>query len=100
MDKPNELAVAIAALETKVNSMSNRLDNVEKHQLQLIELASFGKGSLKTLTMLELSWEQLVTAVMVVAFIIRSEFSTRINAKNITELWSHVNRLRDDLTKR
>ena len=52
MDKPNELAVAIAALETKVNSMSNRLDNVEKHQLQLIELASFGKGSLKTLTML------------------------------------------------
>ena len=52
MDKPNDLAVAIAALETKVNSMSSRLDNVEKHQLKLIELASFGKGSLKTLTML------------------------------------------------
>ena len=32
--------------------MSNRLDKVEKHQLQLMELASFGKGSLKTLTML------------------------------------------------
>ena len=32
--------------------MSDRLDKVEKHQLQLMELASFGKGSLKTLTML------------------------------------------------
>ena len=50
--------------------------------------------------MIELSWEQLVTAVMVVAFIIRSEFSTRVNGKNITELWTHVNKLRDDLTKR
>jgi hypothetical protein len=32
--------------------MSTRLDKVEKHQLQLMELASFGKGSLKTLIML------------------------------------------------
>ena len=52
MDNSNELAVAIAALETKVTSMSSRLDNVEKHQLKLIELASFGKGSLKTLIIL------------------------------------------------
>tara|TARA_R100000750_G_scaffold51068_1_gene36018 strand:- start:77 stop:229 length:153 start_codon:yes stop_codon:yes gene_type:complete len=50
--------------------------------------------------LIELSWEQLVTAAMVVAFIIRSEFSTRVNGKNITELWIHVNKLRDDLTKR
>ena len=52
MDNQNELAVAIAALETKVTSMSDRLNNVEKHQLQLMELASFGKGSLKTLIIL------------------------------------------------
>ena len=50
--------------------------------------------------MIELSWEQLVTAVIVVAFIIRSEFSTRINGKNITELWAHVNKLKDDIIKK
>lgn len=48
----HELSVAIAALETKVDAMSSRLDTVEKHQLQLMELASFGKGSLKTIIML------------------------------------------------
>jgi hypothetical protein len=48
----HELGVAIAALETKVDAMSSRLDKVEKHQLQLMELASFGKGSLKTIIML------------------------------------------------
>lgn len=47
-----EIGVSLAALQTKVDEMSNRLDKVEKHQLQLMELASFGKGSLKTLTML------------------------------------------------
>ena len=46
------IEAAIVALETKVDAMSTRLDKVEKHQLQLMELASFGKGSLKTLTML------------------------------------------------
>jgi hypothetical protein len=50
--------------------------------------------------LIELSWEQLVTAVIVVAFIIRSEFSTRVNGKNITELWLHVNKLKDDLIKK
>jgi hypothetical protein len=50
--------------------------------------------------LIELSWEQLVTAVVVVAFIIRSEFSTRINGKNITELWTHVNKLKDDIIKK
>jgi len=50
--------------------------------------------------LIELSWEQLVTAVIVVAFIIRSEFSTRVNGKNITELWIHVNKLKDDLIKK
>jgi hypothetical protein len=50
--------------------------------------------------LIELSWEQLVTAVIVVAFIIRSEFSTRVNGKNITELWTHVNKLKDDLIKK
>jgi hypothetical protein len=47
-----EIGASLATLETKVDAMSNRLDKVEKHQLQLMELASFGKGSLKTLTML------------------------------------------------
>ena len=47
-----EIGVSLAALQTKVDAMSDRLDKVEKHQLQLMELASFGKGSLKTLTML------------------------------------------------
>ena len=47
-----EIGISLAALQTKVDEMSNRLDKVEKHQLQLMELASFGKGSLKTLTML------------------------------------------------
>ena len=47
-----EIGVSLAALQTKVDEMSNRLDKVEKHRLQLMELASFGKGSLKTLTML------------------------------------------------
>jgi hypothetical protein len=47
-----EIGVSLAALQTKVDAMSSRLDKVEKHQLQLMELASFGKGSLKTLTML------------------------------------------------
>ena len=46
------IEAAIVGLETKVDAMSTRLDKVEKHQLQLMELASFGKGSLKTLTML------------------------------------------------
>jgi len=41
--------VSIASLSATVSGMSNRLDAVEKHQLELIELASFGKGSLKTL---------------------------------------------------
>ena len=48
----NGIEAAIVALETKVDAMSTRLDKVEKHQLQLMELASFGKGSLKTLIML------------------------------------------------
>ena len=54
MQKSEESGIeaAIVALETKVDAMSTRLDKVEKHQLQLMELASFGKGSLKTLTML------------------------------------------------
>ena len=42
----------------------------------------------------------MTAVVVVVAFIIRSEFSTRINGKNITELWTHVNKLRDDLIKK
>ena len=46
------IEAAIVGLETKVDAMSTRLDKVEKHQLQLMELASFGKGSLKTLIML------------------------------------------------
>jgi hypothetical protein len=54
MQKSEESGIeaAIVALETKVDAMSTRLDKVEKHQLQLMELASFGKGSLKTLIML------------------------------------------------
>ncbi len=44
--------VSIASLSTKVCGMSDRLDAVEKHQLELIELASFGKGSLRAIVLM------------------------------------------------
>lgn len=53
-DTDTEIRVALAALETKVTGMSDRLDNMERDQKKLLELASFGKGSLKTMTLLGL----------------------------------------------
>jgi len=44
--------VNIASLEATVSGMSDRLNAVEKNQLELIELASFGKGSLRAILLM------------------------------------------------
>jgi len=48
----SDIRLSLVALETKVGAMAERLNDVEKHQLELIELASFGKGSLRAITMM------------------------------------------------
>ena len=55
MSKPEtdpHLKVEIVALKVKVDGIYKRLDKMEETQRELVELASFGKGSLKTLTMI------------------------------------------------
>lgn len=45
----DDLPSAVAALGAKIEGVEERLQKVEERQIELLQLASFGKGSLKTL---------------------------------------------------